>query len=136
MCSSVEGHLPVSDDRQQVHAEAQQLLFTCFFSGESFLARTECLARCSGGRRPLIAGCLSLQRLGVVVFVLRGCLGGATRKVQEFRGLRLRRQVAAGRRDHVHPRRSVGDMTNSLSISSPCFPYSNEFRMPLLQGNP
>ena len=29
------------------------------------LVRTECPAWCSGGRRPLIAGCLSLWRLGV-----------------------------------------------------------------------
>ena len=60
--------------------------------------------------------------------------GGATRKVQEFTGLRLRRQVAAGRRDRVHPRCSAGDMANSLAISSRRFPYSNGLRMPLLQA--
>ena len=31
----------------------------------SLLVWMECPARCSGGRRPLIAGCSSLQRLGV-----------------------------------------------------------------------
>ena len=30
-----------------------------------FGSRGNCPARCSGGRRPLIAGCVSLQRLGV-----------------------------------------------------------------------
>ena len=30
-----------------------------------FRSRWNCPASCSGGRRPLIAGCLSLQRLGI-----------------------------------------------------------------------
>ena len=32
-------------------------------SEESFLVRMKCPAWCSGGQRPWIAGCLSLQRL-------------------------------------------------------------------------
>ena len=37
-------------------------------SGKSFLVRMECPAWCSGGRRPLIAGRLSPQRLGMNLF--------------------------------------------------------------------
>ena len=35
------------------------------------MVRMECPAWCYGGRRPLIAGCLSLQRLGVGLPVTR-----------------------------------------------------------------
>ena len=49
-----------------------ELLFIVllFDSQESFWSRWNCPARCSGGRRPLIAGCLSLQRLGVDISVI------------------------------------------------------------------
>ena len=52
-------------------------LFDCF-SGQLYfglgricLVRMECPAWCSGGRRPLIAGCRSLQSLGVALPVTR-----------------------------------------------------------------
>ena len=40
-------------------------------SEESFWSGRNCPAWCSGGPRPLIAGCLSLQRLGVDLPVTR-----------------------------------------------------------------
>ena len=40
-------------------------VFCSFDSKELFWVRKECPAWCSGGRRPWIAGCSSLQRLGV-----------------------------------------------------------------------
>ena len=42
-----------------------------FDSAEFVLVRKECPAWCSEGRRPMIAGCLSLQRLGVGLPVAR-----------------------------------------------------------------
>ena len=48
------------------HCITRYSLFLFLFGlGGVFLVRMELLAWCSGGWRPLIAGCLSLQRLGV-----------------------------------------------------------------------
>ena len=72
--------------------------------------------------------------LEFICFSCEVAWGGATRKVQKSRGLGLGKRVAAGRRALGHPRRLVGDMANGLAISSLRFPYSNGFRMPLLQS--
>ena len=47
-------------------------MFACLVLFDSVvLVRMECPAWCSGGQRPLIAGCLSLQALGVDLPVTR-----------------------------------------------------------------
>ena len=47
------------------------LLFWGGLTRKIILVRMECPALCSGGRRPLIAGCLSLQRLGMDLPIIR-----------------------------------------------------------------
>ena len=81
---------------------------------------------------PRIAGRLSPPETWSGRFLARLPGGGATGKVQNSKGLGLRKRVAAGRRALGHPRRLAGDMANA--ISSRRSPYNNGFRMPLHQG--
>ena len=122
---------PAPDQAQLL---AVMALTICCDSEESLWSGWNAVRDALEAGGPCLQG--ALQRLGMdtCIFFLRGCLGGATRKGLEFRSLGLRERVAAGRRDHVHPRHSAGDMANSLAISGRRFPYSNGFRMPLLQG--
>ena len=60
--------LAVSED---VGKNGDPTLFVVFDSEESSSVRMECPAWCSGGRRPLIAGWLSLQRIEIVLPVTR-----------------------------------------------------------------
>ena len=50
---------------ERIVSVASLLCFHCFYSEESFGSGWNCPEWCSGGRRPLIAGRLSLQRLGM-----------------------------------------------------------------------
>ena len=58
--------------RRPLRLRRSQQRCVCLFDSEEYvLVLMECPAWCSGGRRPLIAGCLSLQRLGMDLPVIR-----------------------------------------------------------------
>ena len=65
---------PILDQTRQTgvrSAPGPRHVLLCFPTRRSLLSRWNFPALCSGGRRPLVAGCLSLRRLGVDLPVTR-----------------------------------------------------------------